>query len=258
MFDTSSHCTAIYVALISMLAFMYIRLRRVETQLAMTNATIDVLMRGDLPSEFLPVIGRRLDEIEHRIQSCANALVPTFLVPQTRVTRSVSELRDTDSDSNAESDAEWWNRLRNRLRNRLPVRQSNNPTSVQRWTTFLQTTPAATTRPAMPASRRPLRRPTTLGNRPASPEGVSLDSMVDGGPVRAADSARNPTDSEASSQDVAAPGAWWSIQKKTLTAARVWSVPARRAGAKTTRRVHQSIDAQVAVVHKQVLSIFDD
>ena len=52
--DVSAQCTAVYVALITVIAFMYIRMRRLEAQLQMTNATIDVLMSEDLPASFCP------------------------------------------------------------------------------------------------------------------------------------------------------------------------------------------------------------
>lgn len=177
MFDTSSHCTAIYVALISMLAFMYVRLRRVETQLAMTNATIDVLMGEDPPSEFLPVIGRRLDEIEHRIQCCANALVPTpSSYPKRGTTRSVSELRDTDSDSNAESESDAES-----------VAESATSETIERvnqrseMDDLLADDSGSDSEVSEPETASSDDNPEE--NDSASPEGALLESVVDDGPV---------------------------------------------------------------------------
>jgi hypothetical protein len=60
----SSFNTALFAALIAFTVYTYVRMRRMESRLYATDAVLDTLLAEEPPSEFLPLVNRRLDGLE--------------------------------------------------------------------------------------------------------------------------------------------------------------------------------------------------
>ena len=66
MTDSTMQLSAVYIAVVTMMAFLYIKVRRLEHQLKMQEAVVDMLMSETAPSEFLPELEQRIDQCEAR------------------------------------------------------------------------------------------------------------------------------------------------------------------------------------------------
>lgn len=72
MTDSTMQISAVYIAVVTMMAFLYIKVRRVENQLKMQDAVITMLMSEAAPSEFLPDMEKRIDECENKCHSASS------------------------------------------------------------------------------------------------------------------------------------------------------------------------------------------
>lgn len=72
MTDGTMQISAVYIAVVTMMAFLYIKVRRLENQLKMQDAVITMLMSEAAPSEFLPDMEKRIDECEIKCQSASS------------------------------------------------------------------------------------------------------------------------------------------------------------------------------------------
>lgn len=69
MTDSTMQISAVYIAVVTMMAFLYIKVRRLENQLKMQDTVITMLMSETPPSEFLPEMEKRIDDCETKCQS---------------------------------------------------------------------------------------------------------------------------------------------------------------------------------------------
>ena len=90
--------SALYAALIMLVVFLYIRMRRLEGHLHAVDATLDTLLAEAPPAEFLPSIQERLSALEKQAGSDAAE-------SESDAAESASDAAESESDESA-SDSE--------------------------------------------------------------------------------------------------------------------------------------------------------
>ena len=60
---------ALYLAIVSLLVFLYVYVRRLEVRMSMLDAAMDTLLAEPAPSDFLPGVEDRLRTLEAAVQS---------------------------------------------------------------------------------------------------------------------------------------------------------------------------------------------
>ncbi len=98
--------SGVYAALIVLVVFLYVRMRRLEGHLHAVDATLDTVLAETPPSEFLPSFERRIAALEALGKTrAAEQRAKATADPGESVSESDSD-SDSDSDDDAVADAQ--------------------------------------------------------------------------------------------------------------------------------------------------------
>lgn len=97
--------SGVYAALIVLVVFLYVRMRRLEGHLHAVDATLDTVLAEAPPSEFLPSFEQRIAALEalSRAQTAKNASEEN-LDDESGSESDSDEGEDEDEDENRDSD----------------------------------------------------------------------------------------------------------------------------------------------------------